>query len=240
MNGTCELASRRDSGGAPAGPVARLDREKVSRAYSSPPWWYDIRGFGILTFSYRTTLRSEVAFFARNVRGRHLEVAIGSGTLFKMILWYRKLRRQPAASVVGIDCSEAMLSGARRAFASWRNVEIRWGDATALEAGDGVFLSANVANALHAFARPEAALAEIRRVLAPGGTLAINVLLHPRGTGPLSRLAASINRWAIGKGILARTYRVEDVRRMVAAAGFEVREERIVGNCLSLVAVKPL
>ncbi|MGN2393366.1 class I SAM-dependent methyltransferase, partial [Pelomicrobium sp. G1] len=29
--------------------------EKIAQAYSSPPWWYDVRGFFILTFAYRST-----------------------------------------------------------------------------------------------------------------------------------------------------------------------------------------
>ena len=56
--------------------------EKVAQAYSSPPWWYDIRGFFILKLTYRSSLFAQIAFFEKNLRDKHLEVVIGTGTIF--------------------------------------------------------------------------------------------------------------------------------------------------------------
>ena len=42
--------------------------------YTSPAWWYDLRGFGILTLSYRGSLGTQISFFEKNLMARHLEV----------------------------------------------------------------------------------------------------------------------------------------------------------------------
>jgi SAM-dependent methyltransferase len=117
-------------------------------------------------------------------------------------------------------------------------VELHQGDVTRLRNADNALQSVNIANAFHCFADPEAALREIHRVLAPGGTLAMNVLLHPRGGWPLRRIAERINAWGIRKGILVTPYRRVDLLDKVRAAGFEVQEESVYGNACSLVAVK--
>lgn len=52
-------------------------------------------------------------------------------------------------------------------------IEFHLADAGALPFGDGSFTLATMVNALHHLARPDAALAEISRVLAPGGRLVV-------------------------------------------------------------------
>jgi ubiquinone/menaquinone biosynthesis C-methylase UbiE len=105
--------------GKPAADASRVkpmsaeavEATTAADAYDSPPWWYDLRGFAILTLAYQTTLWSQVSFFARNIRARHLELAIGTGTLFRLVLWLRRLLRRPAAEICGIDYSPRMLAG---------------------------------------------------------------------------------------------------------------------------------
>ncbi len=48
---------------------------KIEKAYDSPPLWYDIRGFFVLTFAYRSTLWAQIALFGNNIGPRHLEGA---------------------------------------------------------------------------------------------------------------------------------------------------------------------
>ena len=76
------------------------------------------------------------------------------------------------ASVIGVDVAEGMLSLARRLHPE---IEFRRGDAEALPFPDASF-DAVVANfvMLH-LGRPEQAVAEFARVLAPGGRLALTV-----------------------------------------------------------------
>src|SRR5262245_15770479 len=107
-------------GGVESSPDVAL--EKSERAYSSPTWWYDLRGCFILTLSYRGTLWSQVAFFEKNISENHLEVGIGTGTLFCIILWFRSLCRRGLGRVVGIDSSARMLEGARRDLRNFKNL----------------------------------------------------------------------------------------------------------------------
>ncbi len=221
---------------------AALDRavlEKIDKAYDSPPWWYDLRGFGILTFSYRSTLMRQVRFFGRNIQGRHLESAIGSGTLFGMILRWRRWKGLPKAQIVGFDYADAMLAGARRRFAGEEQVQLLRADAGKLDFPDASFDSANIANAVHCFPDVDAALRELFRVLKPGGQAAMNVLLYPRGIAPLRWIAARINAWGMRKGILETPYAQADIEARVKAAGFEVVSNEVSGNALMLVARKP-
>ena len=107
-------------------------RDEIAAAYDSPPLWYDIRGFFILTFAYNSTLSHQLRFFGPNFGPRHLEVACGSGTLLDFVLRWRRWKRLPDVEVVGIDYAEPMLAGAFKRFAGKSNVRIEHADATAL------------------------------------------------------------------------------------------------------------
>lgn len=211
---------------------------KIGRAYSSSPLWYDIRGFCILTFAYRSTLWEQVALFGRNIGDRHLEVAIGTGTLFEIILRWRSWRKLPESAIVGVDYAQPMLDGARRRFARYPNIKLVWGDVAALEFPDNAFDTANIANAIHCFPEVNGALREVCRVLKPGGKLAVNVLLYPRGPAPLRWIARKIDDWGMRKGILYTPYERDDIRYRITDAGFEMLDERISGNTYNVVARK--
>ena len=83
-------------------------------AYDSPSWWYDIRGYFILRFSYRDTLISQVRFFSSNLSSAHLEAAIGSGSLLKIIIYYLKIfdKNQSQYHITGIDYAPSIIAGA--------------------------------------------------------------------------------------------------------------------------------
>ncbi len=219
--------------------LARLDLEKITKAYDSEPWWYDVRGFLILTFAYRATLWEQLRLFSANIGPRHLEVAIGSGTLFGMIL--RRARREGRAPqrVVGCDYAERMLAGAARRFAKDPLIELGLADVGRMPYPDADFDSVNVANAMHCFPDLGLALREIRRVLRPGGTLAANVLLHPRGGWPWRGIAERINRWGAAKGIVNRPYDRDEVLVAVAAAGLALEREWVSGNVCNMVLRRP-
>lgn len=214
-------------------------RDDVAAAYRSEPWWYDIRGFFILTFAYNSGLVSQLRFFSRNVGAKHLELACGTGTLLELVLRWRRFKGMPDAWVVGVDYAEAMLAGAVRRFRGWREVEVRHGDAADLPFPANAFDSVNIANSFHCLPAVDEALSEVFYVLRPGGTLAANVLLAPRGMQPLRWIAGRINRWGIRKGILHATYGQDDVRGRLTRAGFAIVSESVSGNCLNVLAQKP-
>lgn len=211
---------------------------KIAQAYDAPTWWYDLRGFLILTFAYRSSLLSQLRLFGDNVGAQHLEVAVGSGTLLDLVLRWRRFRREPASRIVAFDYAPSMLDGARARFADAPNVELLRADAARLPYCTGSFDTANIANAVHCFPDVGAALSETHRVLRDGGTLALNALLVPRG-GWLGRVVAErINAWGMRKGILVAPLDVDDLRARLVRLGFAIISERVAGNTVEIRARK--
>lgn len=211
---------------------------KIDKAYSSPPWWYDIRGFCILTLSYQATLWEQIAFFSKNMKKEHLEIAMGTGTLLDYILKWRAFTKQPKVNITGFDYAESMLDGARKRFAGKPDVKLLRADATNLEFADNTFDSASIANAIHCFPEIMPSLKETLRVLKPGGTLAVNVLLYPRKQNLLGRTATAINNWGIKKGILITPYEQSDIDQKIKEAGFKIQSSFVSGNTYNVVAEK--
>jgi ubiquinone/menaquinone biosynthesis C-methylase UbiE len=163
-------------------------------------------------------------------RGRVLEVAIGTG---------RNLPCYPAdATITGIELSPAMLAIARqRATSLGRDADLREGDAEHLPFGDASFDTAVCALSLCTIPRPAAAIAEMRRVLVPGGRLLL--LDHIGSTWPPVYGA----QWLLER-ITIRAAGEHFTRRqlpLVQAAGFQVVEtERLkAGTVERVFARKP-
>jgi ubiquinone/menaquinone biosynthesis C-methylase UbiE len=163
-------------------------------------------------------------------RGRVLEVAIGTG---------RSLPHYPAdASITGIELSPAMLAIARqRAADLGRDTDLRQGDAEHLPFDDASFDTAVCALSLCTIPRPTAAIAEMRRVLVPGGRLLL--LDHIGSTWPPVYAA----QWLLER-ITIRAAGEHFTRRqlpLVHAAGFQaVETERLkAGTVERIYAVKP-
>ena len=73
----------------------------------------------------------------------------------------------------------------------------------------------------------------------PDATLAMNVLLYPRGIRPLKWISKTINDWGMKKGILYTPYEQDDVKARVQKCGFEIVEEKISGNAYNIMVKKP-
>lgn len=214
-------------------------RDEIAAAYSSPPWWYDVRGFFILTFAYNSTLTRQVRFFASNMGANHLEVACGTGTLLDIVLKWRRITGRPTPRIAAVDYAESMLAGAVRRFARQPEIEVRHADVAMLPYGDASFDTANVANAVHCFPDVDGGIREMYRVLKPGGVLAVNVLLYPRTPWPLGAIARRLDDWGMRKGILYTPYERDDIRARFTRTGFEVVSEVVSGNCYEVRLRKP-
>lgn len=214
--------------------------EKIEKAYDSPPWWYDIRGFFILTFSYRSTIGFQIKFFGKNIKENHLEVAIGTGTLFGMILKWHKRKKLGTPQISAIDYAEPMLDGARQRFKNKKNIKLLKVDVTNTPFPSNSFDSVNIANSVHCFPETDKAFKEIFRIMKPGGTMALNALLYPRGGWPFKQIAAKINKWGIKKGILFSPFEHQDLCERVQKSGFVIEENQISGNACNLLVKKPL
>jgi demethylmenaquinone methyltransferase/2-methoxy-6-polyprenyl-1,4-benzoquinol methylase len=103
---------------------------------------------------------------------RVLDAACGTGDLAIAD------RKAGAREVTGLDFSERMLERARR-----KAPELEWvqGDMLELPFEDGGFDAATVGFGVRNVADLELALRELRRVLRPGGRLAILEITQPRG-----------------------------------------------------------
>ncbi len=102
---------------------------------------------------------------------RVLDAACGTGDLAIADL------KAGAGKVTGLDFSEQMLARARK------KAPLEWirGDLLALPFADGTFDAATVGFGVRNVADLELALRELRRVLRPGGRLAVLEITQPRG-----------------------------------------------------------
>ncbi|NUO61210.1 MAG: methyltransferase domain-containing protein [Hamadaea sp.] len=145
--------------------------------------------------------------------GRVLEVAIGTG---RNLPHYR-----PGVTVTGIELSPAMLAYARRRAADLGlAADLREGDAERLPFDDASFDTVVCAFSLCTIPRPPAAIAEMRRVLRPGGDLLL--VDHIGSTWPPIRAG----QWLLER-LTIRAAGEHFTRRqlpLVRAAGFEVVE----------------
>ncbi|NUR50981.1 MAG: methyltransferase domain-containing protein [Hamadaea sp.] len=145
--------------------------------------------------------------------GRVLEVAIGTG---RNLPHYR-----PGVTVTGIELSPAMLAYARRRAADLGlAADLREGDAERLPFDDASFDTVVCAFSLCTIPRPPAAIAEMRRVLRPGGDLLL--VDHIGSTWPPIRAG----QWLLERLTIpaAGEHFTRRQLPLVRAAGFEVVE----------------
>lgn len=83
--------------------------------------------------------------------------------------------------VIAVDNSAAMLQAARKRLQGLQNVDLRRGDIESLPIDDGRLDAATVMLVLHHVPEPARALADVARVLKPGGRLVlVDMLPHDR------------------------------------------------------------
>ena len=122
----------------------------------------------------RAWKREMIAALPRLSRPRCLDIACGSGDLCELLAG-----KYPDAEIVGVDLSEPMLNAAR-ARGLGERITLKIGDMTKLDFPDGSFDIVTGGYALRNAPDLGQALAEIRRVLKPGGTAAFLDFSKPR------------------------------------------------------------
>jgi demethylmenaquinone methyltransferase / 2-methoxy-6-polyprenyl-1,4-benzoquinol methylase len=144
---------------------------------------------------------------------RVLDVCCGTGDLALAALPF-------ASHVVGLDFSTAMLERARR-----KSSQVEWvpGDALALPFDDASFDAATVGFGVRNVEDLERALAELRRVVRPGGRIGILEITRPRGVlAPFYKLWFDVLIPLAGKvlpGGSAYSYLPASVRRFPGPPG---------------------
>jgi ubiquinone/menaquinone biosynthesis C-methylase UbiE len=134
----------------------------------------------------------------------------------------------PAGRVCGIDLSESMLAMSRKRCAGQPWTEFQQGDATKLPAADDSF-DAAVSTQVYEYVRDiPAALAELRRVLRPGGRAVIldtdygSLVIHTENPARMARVIAAWDEHFVHAG-LPRT-----LSRQLRDAGFTVRQRAVI------------
>lgn len=163
-------------------------------------------------------------------RGSVLEVAIGTGRNLPHYL--------PGIRLTGIDLTPAMLSIARdRASELGMPVNLVQGNAQALPFADATFDTVVCTLALNAIPDDRAAIAEMYRVLRPGGALLLlgHVASHVRPVRALQRL---LERKSLP---IAGDHQTRQPVPILVATGFVIqRHERSkAGIIQSVTAIKP-
>jgi demethylmenaquinone methyltransferase/2-methoxy-6-polyprenyl-1,4-benzoquinol methylase len=172
---------------------------------------------------------------------RVLDAACGTGDLALADL------RAGAGRVTGLDFSERMLERARA-----KGPQIEWiqGDMLALPFADGTFDAATVGFGARNVADLPLALRELRRVLRPGGRVAILEITQARGVAKpffglwFDRVVPLLGKALPGKGAGAYSYLPASVKRFPTAealvdllgeVGFAQVEFQLLGG--SIVAL---
>jgi demethylmenaquinone methyltransferase/2-methoxy-6-polyprenyl-1,4-benzoquinol methylase len=172
--------------------------------------------------------------------GRVLDVATGTADVA-----LRVAHRHPSASVVGVDPSENMLARGRDKAekAGFGNrVRLALGDAQALDFDDESFDGACIAFGIRNVPDRARAMAEMARVVKPGGRVVVLELSEPKKglLGPLARfhvhhLVPRLGAWLSG----AREYRY--LQTSIAAFPAPERFAAIMeGAGLDMLAVESL
>jgi ubiquinone/menaquinone biosynthesis C-methylase UbiE len=202
----------------------RPDRYKSSsyRAYNfKMPARYDsayfIKLFQVPLWHRRVVeaLQGEIAFIDV------LDVGCGTGSLLV------DLAGAGATSLAGVDLAPKILEVAREKLAAaGAEANLRTADAEEpLPWDPESFDAATLTGALHHFYRPHEMLAEIHRVLRPGGRL---LLVDPCFFTPLRQLFNLYLRVLPHDGDY-HFYSAAQARRLLAAQGFECSEAKGVG-----------
>jgi SAM-dependent methyltransferase len=148
---------------------------------------------------------------------RILDVACGPGFI-------AAAAARRGTQVTGLDFSRAMIAMAERANPG---VTFREGDAEALPFDPGSFDAVVMSFGLLHLARPDQAIAEARRVIAPGGRYGFTIWASPEeavGFGMVLKAVETFGRTDVGLPEGPPFFRfsnAEECRRVMAGAGFE-------------------
>ncbi len=153
---------------------------------------------------------------------RWLDVGCGNGAFTEMLV-----ERCDPAAVHGIDPSEQQLAYARRRPAL-RAAQLRKGDAMALPYSDAAFDVAVMPLVIFFVSDPARGVAEMRRVVSPGGIVAAYAWDMMGGGFPYEALLAQMHE--LGIAVPAppspEASRLEALRELWAGAGLEAIETR--------------
>jgi SAM-dependent methyltransferase len=200
-------------------PVSGADDTQAFKDFEAEGWSGNAAGYGRLTGRITARL-GEPLLDAAGVRAgtRVLDVGCGRGDLCAAAA-------ARGADVVGVDLAEGMLAAAREAHP---DLALRRADAEDLPFADASFDAVLAAFVVNHLPHPERGAAELRRVVAPGGRVAVAMWDQPErveflGLFDAALRAANINRvLAFPPGPPAYRFADEgELRALLEGAGLE-------------------
>jgi SAM-dependent methyltransferase len=199
--------------GEPAGALAaELAAQQTARAH-----YLDLRR--LMTRHERTVARRAVENFMGYPREPTLDLGCGVGTLGH--LW-------PNLGLIGLDVSADLLREAGTGY----QLRVQ-AAAEALPFRDASLGAVLALNVLHHVVQPDRAVAEIARVLRPGG---IVVAVDPRRLGPIELLKGLLRRGNPAYAPTHRAFRVDEYARLFGAAGLEIERQEVAEVASLIVA----
>jgi demethylmenaquinone methyltransferase/2-methoxy-6-polyprenyl-1,4-benzoquinol methylase len=159
------------------GPRAgTLEEPQVRAMFDRIASFYDVMN-SVMTAGLHHRWRARAADLARvGPGGRVLDVATGTGDLAVELV----RRVGPGGEVVGTDFSEEMLARARqKAAAGGLDIAFEWGNALELPYASDRFDAATVGFGARNFADLDRGLAEMTRVVRPGGRVVVLEITTP-------------------------------------------------------------
>ncbi len=175
--------------------------------------WFDRRARsyeGGMTARWRDPVqRASLEALELSPADRLLDVGCGTGAA-------SRAAAEIGAAVVGVDLSPKMVKEAVSLAGARQNLAFEVANVERLPFPDGRFTAVLCSNAFHHYPDPAGAVAEMSRVLAPGGRLALG-----DATSDLraARIADRFLRWFEPGHV--RLYRAEELGAFVQGAGFE-------------------
>lgn len=161
---------------------------------------------------------------------RVIEIACGTG----LNLPHLRQMMGDEGWLVGVDLTPAMLAIAQERIAAraWQNVEVREADAAQLPFPDASFHKAFCAFALNIIPEYERAIAEVWRVLVPGGRF-VALEMRSEALGSWSGLAGRLAHRLMGVCSVDVSHRSLEVIQTTFGEAVQVR--RYLGGMISII-----
>ncbi|MBQ9384963.1 MAG: class I SAM-dependent methyltransferase [Ruminiclostridium sp.] len=173
----------------------------------------------------RPAYREMYAMIRRAIAGKTvLELATGTGLIAKNTA-------DAAEKMIAADFAENMLAQARKGYVP-SNLEFQLADAAFLPYDDDSFDAVIISNALHIIPEPEKVLAEIRRVLRPGGRLIAPNFIHADKEG----VSGAMSKLLTAAGIAFEAkWDEESYEKFIESNGFNMISHTVLKASIPLM-----
>jgi demethylmenaquinone methyltransferase / 2-methoxy-6-polyprenyl-1,4-benzoquinol methylase len=175
------MAARLRDGAPPGARAGELEAGQVRAMFDRIAGIYDLMNTAMTAGLHHRWRARAVDLAHVGVGSRALDVATGTGDLAIELA----RRVAPSGEVLGSDFSEGMLDRARAKATATTGLEFEWADAMALPYPDASFDAATVGFGARNFEDLPRGLAEMARVVRPGGRVVVLEITTPT-RAPLS------------------------------------------------------